>query len=165
MSQPPGSLPPSPYRHPMRKRLLWPWFVAVGAMVFIAAAFVFAFWVTSGDDAHAGASRGAAADPLGLRDQETQLRQAFSACSSGDLADQDHTLVVDTEGDDYGSGSDSFPSLTCTLDALHTPQSVIAQMEATRALDGMRSASWDDFTASWTYHPDAGLDVILTEKA
>ncbi len=165
MTQAPGLLPPSPYRHPMRKRLLWPWFVAVGALLFIAAAFVFAFWVTSGDDAPTGTPTGAAADPLGLRDPETQLHQAFSACGSGDLADQDHTLVVDTEGEGYGSGTDSYPSLKCTLGTLHTPQSVIARMEATRALDGMQSASWDDFQASWTYHPDNGLDVIITESA
>jgi hypothetical protein len=154
-------LPPSPYHHAMRKRLLWPWFVAVGTLLFIAAAFGFAFWVTSGD----GAPTGGAADPLGLRDTETQLRQAFSSCGSGELADEDRTLVVDTEGDDYGSGTDSYPSLTCTLDALHTPRSVIAQMEATRALDGMRSAHWAGFEASWTYHPDNGLDVIITEAA
>lgn len=161
MTPPPGMLPPSPYHHAMRKRLLWPWFVAVGTLLFIAAAFGFAFWVTSGD----GAPAGGAAHPLGLRDTETQLRQAFSSCGSGDLADEDHTVVIDSEGEDYGSGTDTFEGLMCTLGELNTPQAVIARMEATRALDGMQSSHWGDFEASWTYHPDNGLDVIITEAA
>ena len=44
-----------------------------------------------------------------------------------------------------------------------TPTTVIAQMDSTRALDGTRDATWDGMTATWTYHPDDGLDVILTD--
>ena len=36
---------------------------------------------------------------------------------------------------------------------------------ATRALDGRQQASWDGFEASWTYHPDNGLTLILRETA
>jgi hypothetical protein len=45
------------------------------------------------------------------------------------------------------------------------PQSVLAQTEQTRALDGMRSAEWGTFGASWTFHPDDGLDLIITESS
>jgi hypothetical protein len=34
-------------------------------------------------------------------------------------------------------------------------------MEKTRALDGRQTASWSFIEASWTYHPDNGLDVII----
>jgi hypothetical protein len=37
-------------------------------------------------------------------------------------------------------------------------------MEQTRALDGRQSETWEDFSASWTYHPDNGLDVLIREK-
>lgn len=40
-----------------------------------------------------------------------------------------------------------------------------AQMDSTRALDGMQTAEWDTFEAKWTYHPDDGLDVIITEAS
>lgn len=68
-------------------------------------------------------------------------------------------------GEEPGSGTVSFDGLTCVLGALDTPTSVIAQMESTRALDGMQSATWGDFKASWNYHPDDGLDVIITQAS
>ena len=54
--------------------------------------------------------------------------------------------------------------IACSLGEIGTPDHVIAQMDGTRALDGMREAEWDGFTAKWTYHPDDGLDVILTHQ-
>ncbi|HEX6359666.1 hypothetical protein [Actinophytocola sp.] len=101
--------------------------------------------------------------PLG-KPHETQLRQAFTECHAGDLGDDDHTLVIDTSGDELASGSASMEGLTCVLDELETPQSVISKMYATRALDGMQSGTWSNFEASWTYHPDAGLDLIITQQ-
>jgi len=145
--------------HGLRKRLLWPWLAAIIALVLVAATFTFAFWVTADDGV-----RGMAGTPVGIRNADTPLRQAFSACRSGDLADADHTLVIDTSGEEYDTGSDTVDGLMCTLGKLSTPQSVIAQLEHTRALDGMQSAQWDDYGASWTYHPDDGVDVIITEK-
>lgn len=54
--------------------------------------------------------------------------------------------------------------MACVLKAVAVPDSVVSQIDATRALDGMQKASWDKFSASWTYHPDHGLRVILTES-
>lgn len=58
----------------------------------------------------------------------------------------------------------SAEDMACVLSAVSVPDSVVSQMDATRALDGMQKASWDKFSASWTYHPDNGLNVILTES-
>ncbi|MGY0233940.1 hypothetical protein [Longispora urticae] len=51
--------------------------------------------------------------------------------------------------------------LACFLVALKTPDSVIAEMNSTRALDGRQTGDWDNIHASWTYHPDDGLEVIM----
>lgn len=51
---------------------------------------------------------------------------------------------------------------SCILTALDVPDAVLAHMRATRALDGMQSDSWGTVKATWTYHPDDGLDLILT---
>jgi hypothetical protein len=157
-------IPAPPRRRNVR---LWPWLAGIGALLFIAGAFVFAFWVTSDNNAGTNAGGGTveSGSMFDVSNSETQLRQAFSSCHSGDLADQDHTLVIDTAGDDYESGADSFDGLACTLGKLGTPTSVTAQMDSTRALDGMQSADWGDFSASWTYHPDAGIDLIITENS
>lgn len=154
MTQPTHMYPPPPLmpqpvpRHRMKRRL-WPWLTAVAAVLFVGGAFVFAFWVTSDDTTPSNSN--------------TRLRQAFTACETGNLADGDHTLVIDTAGEDYDSGTDDIADLACILGELGTPTSVTAKMDATRALDGMQSAQWHDFEASWTYHPANGLDLVITE--
>jgi hypothetical protein len=152
-------LTPQPHQYRTRKRLLWPWIVGAVALLVIGGTFAVAMWITADDDGPGGGS----ADSLGLFNLEPPLRQAFKTCESGTLSDGDKTLVIDTLGEEYGTGSATFDGLMCTLNELKTPQAVIARMGQTRALDGMQSAHWDSFDASWTYHPDDGLDVILTE--
>lgn len=52
--------------------------------------------------------------------------------------------------------------MNCVLNALEAPDGIVAQMERTTALDGRQSASWDGITASWSYHPDRGLDIVFS---
>jgi hypothetical protein len=54
--------------------------------------------------------------------------------------------------------------LACILLELQTPVSVVAVMEETRALDGRQEGTWEGFKASWTYHPDTGMDMIIEEQ-
>lgn len=159
MNQSPGMPTPPQYLRPPRKRLRWPWLVAAVALLVIGGTFAAAMWITADDDLRDGGSP----DSLALFNAETPLRQAFDTCASGTLSDGDETLVIDTEGDEIGTGADTYDGLLCTLAELETPQAIIARMEQTRALDGMQSAHWESFDASWTYHPDHGMDVILTE--
>lgn len=79
-------------------------------------------------------------------------------------SDDGKTLILDMEATESAVVTDDLSSaqVACVLGMINTPDSVLAQMDRTRSLDGRQSASWDHFTASWTYHPDNGLDVILT---
>lgn len=52
---------------------------------------------------------------------------------------------------------------TCVKDELPIPGHVQSDISRTRALDGTREASWDDFSASWTYHPDSGLNIQIEQ--
>ena len=94
-----------------------------------------------------------------------ELVRAQEACGSGVLADDDTTLIMDMEGDDLSSGDASYVDVICVLAELGTPSYVVSQMESTRALDGMQSASWEIYTAQWTYHPDQGLDITIHQEA
>lgn len=94
----------------------------------------------------------------------TRMREAVHACDvSVEATDGGTSLVLDAEGekDIWGEDLVTLDDTACILNELDVPTSVIAQMDATRALDGMQDASWDGVEASWTYHPDDGLDVIL----
>lgn len=59
----------------------------------------------------------------------------------------------------------STTDLACVFGDLKTPQSIIARMESTRALDGTQNGTWAEFTASWTYHPDRGLNIVIETVA
>jgi hypothetical protein len=37
-------------------------------------------------------------------------------------------------------------------------------MDKTRALDGVQTETWDNITAKWSYRPDSGFNVTLSEK-
>lgn len=86
------------------------------------------------------------------------------------LGDSDHTMTMKGAPEDptyanilkvTGLRDTDFE---CVFTAVAMPDSVFSQISATRALDGMQKASWDKFSATWTYHPDNGLRVILTES-
>ncbi len=97
-------------------------------------------------------------------DGPTRLERAAEAVDSPyiDLGDDGDTLIVDSEGED-SPGAD-LADVYIVLAVLDVPESVVAQMGSTRALDGTRDATWDGMTATWTYHPDDGLDVIITNR-
>jgi hypothetical protein len=92
------------------------------------------------------------------------LEDAQTKCDFGktgtQVTDGGDTMLLDTKGTDDPAGTD-ITTVVCVLTELKTPQAVIAHMDSTRALDGRQEDSWDGFTASWTYHPDNGMDLIL----
>ncbi len=95
------------------------------------------------------------------------LEAAAQSCALGEpgvqVGDGGTSMTIDMEGSDdvIGSGP-SVDQVACILGAVDVPDHVISRMDRTRALDGMQDADWGDYAASWTYHPDNGLDVILT---
>lgn len=76
------------------------------------------------------------------------------------LGDGNRTLVLTSVGDDSpGLNGDE---IGCVLGLLKVPQSVLAQINTTRALDGRQNAAWGDVEASWIYHPRNGLEMIVS---
>ncbi len=96
------------------------------------------------------------------------LEKALATCSltgaaGVSLGDGGKSLTVNTKGNDDTDGA-SIEDLTCVLGAVETSDSVIARMNTTRALDGVQQGSWKNLEASWSYHPDSGFNLVLTEK-
>ncbi|WP_460391835.1 hypothetical protein [Actinophytocola sediminis] len=149
--QPQPSDPPSPPAKPAR-----PWLIPFAVVGSVVAIIITVSLVTGGNGSIPGS---ASANPANV---PSPIEAAHDRCTAGDLGDGGTTLVLDMEGEEYGSGTATFDDVTCVLVALDVPTSVTSRMNGTRALDGMQDAEWDGIEASWTYHPDAGLDVILT---
>lgn len=80
-----------------------------------------------------------------------------------EIGDGGSTITLDGEGDEDAGGL-TVEQIFCVLGASGIPDSVVSDIEATRALDGRQDASWDGYSAAWRYHPDDGLEVILTQE-
>jgi hypothetical protein len=100
---------------------------------------------------------------------QTELVRALSTCNIApaelngvSLGDEDHTLTLDGKGSEDTTGAE-LNDMVCIFQPVKMPDAVTAQMDNTRALDAQQTATWDRFQARWTYHPDNGFDVILTE--
>lgn len=98
-------------------------------------------------------------------DRSTSLEDAVSACGIGtqtgaSLGDDGRSLNLDTKGTEDLSGLDT-ADVDCVLAEVAAPDHVLNQIYSTRALDGRLSAEWEDMSATWSYHPDSGLNLQL----
>jgi hypothetical protein len=78
------------------------------------------------------------------------------------IADGGKTFILDSSGQEDYTGI-SYDALTCIFNALNMSAAVQAHVGETRALDGRQEDSWSGFTASWTYHPDQGCDMVIRQ--
>jgi hypothetical protein len=115
-----------------------------------------------------GVSGGIALVHAGLtaRAHSAVLSEAVEACDLTDatgieLGDDDQSLTFDGKGEEDVSGA-SIEDVACLLAELDVPSSVSSHIDQTTSLDGRQAESWGDVTLSWTYHPDRGLDGVLT---
>ena len=76
-----------------------------------------------------------------------------------ELGDEGQSLSMQTDGEE-SPGAD-VADVVCVLGEIETPDSVLSRISNTRALDGRQSATWDNYSASWGYHPDNGLDIVI----
>ncbi|MEV7605125.1 hypothetical protein AB0N65_06770 [Paenarthrobacter sp. NPDC089322] len=76
------------------------------------------------------------------------------------LGDDGKTLSLDGKGEDDYDGL-AWADIECVLDAVNVPDYIREEMDSTRALDGTQRESWDNFAASWSYHPDSGFNMVL----
>ncbi|MET4061749.1 hypothetical protein ABIB35_003326 [Arthrobacter sp. UYP6] len=92
------------------------------------------------------------------------IEAAAETCSVSDtfgvdMGDNGQSISMSSEGED--SAGAEYADITCVLAELEVPDSVETRIGTTRALDGRQSAEWDTFAASWGYHPDSGLNIVV----
>lgn len=58
----------------------------------------------------------------------------------------------------------SMHTLGCVLEKLDAPASLKQRMDTTRAIDGTQEQTWGSYRATWTYHPDQGLHVVISRE-
>ncbi|MFJ4109088.1 hypothetical protein [Oerskovia enterophila] len=97
------------------------------------------------------------------------LTKAVGLCGQAEsnwfvVADEGLSLTFDNKGkEDYLGGAD-FQDIECVLDVLEAPAAVLSHMGQTTSMDGRQEESWDGITVAWSYHPDRGMDGVVTVK-
>lgn len=76
------------------------------------------------------------------------------------VVDDGASVIMDSEGTEVG-GAD-FIDIMCVLTELETPDSILNQINNTRAMDGTQTGSWDLYEATWNYHPSDGASITVT---
>ncbi len=96
---------------------------------------------------------------------DARLTDALTACEALDasgvtFAEDGQSLNFDDKGEEDFLGGD-FADLQCIIENLNAPSTVMARMYQTTSSMGVQEADWDGISATWTYHPDRGLDANI----
>lgn len=130
--------------------------IAAGmAGLLIGGAFGIEVGYQAAEDRAEPSARVAAPAPVAV--SSASLTRIASTCGLyGHDSDNGHTLTLNAPK------GVSFERVACVYEETEMPQSVRDHIGSTRALDGQQTATWGDYAARWTYHPDAGLDITFT---
>ncbi|OJU39923.1 MAG: hypothetical protein BGN97_13950 [Microbacterium sp. 69-10] len=112
-------------------------------------------------EARATASATPAPDP-----RETEADDALAELFAGvvSVEDDGKTLIVNTKPKDDDPLGVTSLALECVYEQLDVPTRITERIGATRSLDGRQEGDWKGFTASWSYHPDSGANLIIVEN-
>lgn len=99
-------------------------------------------------------------------DEDPRLILAYRECVSPQSApriqyvDDGDGMIVDGATKD-----DEYTDLACVLVELGAPQSLVANIDSTTALMGRQTEEADGLEYSWSYHPDNGLNMVISESS
>jgi hypothetical protein len=157
-------LPPAPPERKKRTRL---WLnIAVAIIALIAVGTV--AWFTLGNG---GQPRLEAA----YEDANLTNSEWFQLADEGRTIVVDGPLTPDVESavefdqplpteQELNDAISFFRQLDRLYDALEMPTYVESQIGTTTSLAGEQTATFDGLEASWSYHPDSGLDMTIHEQ-
>lgn len=146
--------------------------VIVAAVAGIGVGALGGILLSGGDDGDGGGdSTAAGAEPADISLDSTRFELAYEACGGAaalepylQVADEGTSIVIDGPSDESAGLADAITGTFCVLKELEIPTYVTTQIENTTSLMGRQEASWDGIEASWSYHPDNGLDLVLVDQ-
>ncbi len=113
--------------------------------------------ITAERDELAAAAAAAQAEADALPDVFATINDAVGDLSGFDVTGDETYASISVTGD----GIFYMDSLVAALVELGFPAGIEARIGNTRALDGTLTADGDKVRASWSYHPDDGLSMVV----
>ena len=152
----PQLAPPSP---PKKSRRGWIAAGILAGVVVVAGVTVLVLgWITSEDSDSTSSGFG----EIGPNRIEVAIDRCGLAGEPGAaVGDEGQSLTLDTSGEE-DLGGISYTNLECMISALDIPDAIESRILATRALDGVQDATYDEVSLSWSYHPDSGMTLIVS---
>lgn len=144
---------------PKKSRRGWIAAGILGGIVVVAGATVLVVgWITNEDSDSTNSGLG----EIGPNRIEVAIDRCGLAGEPGaEVGDEGQSLTLDTSGEEELGGI-SYTSLECMISALDIPDAIESRILATRALDGVQDATYDEVSLSWSYHPDSGMTLIVS---
>lgn len=110
-----------------------------------------------------GSSDDSGDDDQRASNSKSVLRQAFDHCGAQNftvrIGDGGHSILIDTE-----DGTVSLDGAECVFNELGTSDATRSQVHATTAMMGSQEVAEGDLTYRWSYHPDNGLNMTITDR-
>ena len=75
------------------------------------------------------------------------------------IADDGDTLLVDTKSE-HGDVENA----ACVLQSIDTPKRITSAISNTTAMMGVQQDTANGYSYRWSYHPDNGLNVIVSSS-
>ena len=100
--------------------------------------------------------------------QPSKVEKAYDECKyilaetslgSFQLADGGHSILVSAT-----TTVKDLDGVDCLTDVLDTPRSTIANIGSTTSMMGRQTEVHDGLTYAWSYHPDNGLNMTITDE-
>lgn len=161
---------------PPRSARSWyraPWVLAAAAVLLLVGITAAVLAASGGGDGRpdaqgAGTESGGEGLPDDVSVDSTRFELAFGSCTvtSQDIevADSGTSIIMDGPADNSNQLTEFLTDLYCVLAELEVPDFVIHNLENTTSLMGLQQAEWSGIHAQWSYHPDNGLDLVLTDS-
>lgn len=96
---------------------------------------------------------------------DSPRRDAQVESAPGYLELRDAGTTLSIAPPEWGSTGLGIDLAACVLSKIEVPSRVVSLMDSTSAMMGRQEDSWGDFTATWSYHPDSGMNLVLAESA
>ena len=97
-----------------------------------------------------------------------RLQSAYDTCKAFSnvggmkavhVKDAGSTMIIATKHVPLAS-----EAISCIADELNTPRSIISRVNHTSSVMGELNGTSDNLNYSWTFHPDNGLNMVVTEQ-
>lgn len=163
----------SSHRQPGKHRKVPIWLIAVLVVAFTVCGAGLAVQAVQTHKAQVAAAEAKAEREKQLRERKhSVLERTFNRCvgltNKGDAFNKDELTLTDGTATltliSPNTPLNNYETYKCVAESSGMPEATKTKIGQTNGFSGMRSDSWDNLEATWSYNGDSGLTLILERE-